>query len=210
MELVKYNHACFTVEKDGQLLVVDPGNFSDDFIAPANVVAVIITHEHADHFDHEQIAAIVDKNPEAVIVAHPSITSQIEVFTTHSALPGTKLRVGPFDLLFYGGQHAVIHDDIPVIPNLGVLVNDLLYYPGDSFVLPDGASIDTLALPVAGPWMKLSEAMDFLVAAGPRLAFPTHDALLSGAGKSVADRLLGGVAAKHNIEYQRITGSLEI
>ena len=25
MKLTKYEHACFTVEKDGKLLVVDPG-----------------------------------------------------------------------------------------------------------------------------------------------------------------------------------------
>jgi L-ascorbate metabolism protein UlaG (beta-lactamase superfamily) len=55
MKLTKYEHACFTVEKDDQVLVVDPGSFSSDFIAPAGVVAIVVTHEHGDNFDPEQI-----------------------------------------------------------------------------------------------------------------------------------------------------------
>lgn len=210
MQLVKYEHACFTVEKDDQLLVVDPGNFSSDFIAPSGVVAVVVTHEHADHFDRDLLAAIIDKNPDAVIVAHPSITSHIEVFQTRSINVGDKLSIGPFDLEFFGGEHAVIHADMPVIANLGVMINDLLYYPGDSFALPDNRSVDTLAIPAAAPWMKLSEAMDYLTAVRPRFAFPTHDAILSSEGQTLADRLLGMVAAENNIDYRRLDGPLEI
>lgn len=88
MKLTKYEHACFTVEKDGQLLVVDPGNFTTDFIAPEHVVAVVITHEHADHFDHEQIEAIIDKNPNAVVVGPVDITSKIEAFNTKAVAAG--------------------------------------------------------------------------------------------------------------------------
>lgn len=210
MQLVKYEHACFTVEKDGQLLVVDPGNFSSDFIAPAGVVAVVITHEHADHFDRDLLAAIIDKNPEALIVAHSSITTNIEVFQTRSVDVGDRVSIGPFDLEFFGGEHAMIHADIPVIINLGVMINDLLYYPGDSFTLPDNRSVDTLAIPAAAPWMKLSEAMDYLAAVRPRFAFPTHDAILSSEGQALADRLLGMVAEQNNIDYRRLDGPLEI
>jgi L-ascorbate metabolism protein UlaG (beta-lactamase superfamily) len=210
MELTKYEHACFTVEKDGKLLVVDPGNYSSDFLAPENVVAVVITHEHADHFDHEQLAGIIDKNPDAIIVAHPSITAQIEVFETHSIEVGDTFEVGPFRLEFFGGEHAVIHSSLPAITNLGVMINDLLYYPGDSFALPDGRSVDTLAIPAAAPWMKIGEAMDFLAAVHPRLAFPTHDAILSSAGKELADRLLGAVAGQNGTDYRRLSDSLEI
>ena len=209
MKLTKYQHACFTVEVEEQILVVDPGVFSTDFIAPSNVAAVIITHEHPDHFDHDFIAQIMDKNPEAVIVAHPSVTSQIEVFNVKPALPGETLAVGPFNMEFFGGSHAVIHPEIPVIANLAVMVNDLLYYPGDSFVLPE-KSVDTLALPASAPWMKVSEAADFMVAVGPRLAFPTHDAILSDAGKSVNDALLQTFASQNDILYERLTDTLEI
>lgn len=209
MKLTKYEHACFTVEEDGRILVIDPGGLSTDFIAPDNVVAVVVTHEHFDHLDKEQLAAIVDKNPDAVIVGHSAVVSKIAGLPTQAVEAGEKIDIGPFNLRFTGGKHAVIHSSTPVVANLGVMINDLLYYPGDSFTLPGGA-IDTLALPANAPWMKVGEAMDFLVTVMPRFAFPTHDALLSDAGKSVADNWLSGIADKNGIEYRRLIDTIEI
>ena len=209
MKLTKYEHACFTVEKDGQVLVVDPGGFTSDFIAPEHVVGIVITHEHADHFDQEQITAIIDKNPDAIIVGHGDVLKQIEVFTTKTVDAGETFELGPFKLEFFGGEHAVIHPSMPPVANLGVMINDLLYYPGDSFTLP-GKPVDVLALPVAAPWLKISEAMDFLTAVKPRLAFPTHDAILSKVGRSLPDRMLPGFAESYGGTYQRIEKSIDI
>lgn len=209
MKLTKYQHACFTVEDDGKILIVDPGNFTSDFIAPENVVAVVVTHEHPDHFDHEQLAAIIDKNPDAVIVGHEAVVSQIEVFETKAIRAGDTLTIGPFSLEFFGGEHALIYKTMPVVANLGVMVNDLLYYPGDSFTTP-GKPVDTLAVPASAPWMKMSEAMDFLADIKPRFAFPTHDAILSDIGKSLSDRLLGNTATTQSTEYKRLESPVEI
>src|SRR6187549_712981 len=195
MQLTKYEHACFTLEKDEQILVVDPGEFSSDFIAPENVIGVIITHEHGDHFDPEQLSTIIDKNPDAIIIGPGAVTSKIEAFETRTVSAGDTTQLGPFTLEFFGSEHATIHPMIPVIVNVGVLVNDLLYYPGDSFTAPD-KSVDTLALPVAAPWLKISEAMDFLTEVRPRLAFPTHDAILSDIGKEITDARLEDTASE--------------
>jgi L-ascorbate metabolism protein UlaG (beta-lactamase superfamily) len=203
MNVTKYEHACFTVEKDDQVIVIDPGNFTTDFIAPSDVIAVIITHEHSDHFDAELISAIIDKNPDAVIIGDASVTNQIEAFETMPVGAGDTLEMGPFHLEFFGGQHASIHDSMPTPPNLGVMIDELLYYPGDSFYVPEDHSVDTLALPVAAPWLKISEAMDFLAAIHPRIAFPTHDAILSNNGKELADRMISGVATTNDILYLR-------
>lgn len=203
MNVTKYEHACFTIEKDSQVLVVDPGSYTTDFIAPSDVIAIVITHEHPDHFDVELISAIIDKNPEAVIIGDASITNQIDAFETMPVTAGDTLEMGPFHLEFFGGQHAGIHDSMPVPPNLGVMIDELLYYPGDSFYIPEDHSIDTLALPVAAPWLKISEVMDFLTAIHPRVAFPTHDAILSETGKELTDTMLGSVASANDILYLR-------
>ncbi len=209
MILTKYGHACFTVEKDGVQLVVDPGNFSTDYIPSNTVIAVVITHEHPDHFDHEQLEAIIDKNPDAVIIGNESITSKIDVFQTRTVTAGEHVTIGPFELDFTGGEHAVIHDSYPRATNVGVMINDLLYYPGDSFVVPN-RPVDTLAITANAPWMKTSEAMNFLATINPRYAFPTHDSLLSDVGKSLTDRLLGSIAEKQGITYRRLDGPIEI
>lgn len=209
MQLTKYGHACFTVEKDEQIIVVDPGEFSSDFIAPENVVAVIITHEHDDHFDSEQLAAIIDKNPEAVVIGPEAVTSKIEAFATRVAQPGESTQIGDFTLEFFGGDHATIHPSIPAVQNIGVLINDLLYYPGDSFTLPE-RSIDTLALPVAAPWLKISESMDFLTTIRPRFAFPTHDAILSNVGREITDDRMDATASNIGVTYSRLTSPITI
>jgi len=209
MKLTKYEHACIGIEKDDQIVIVDPGNFSWDFIPPEKVVAVIITHSHTDHLDRELLAGIIDKNPEAIILGHPLVMSEIEVFTTKSVEHGESAEIGPFRFKFFGGHHATIHETIAPMPNLGVMINDLLYYPGDSLVKPD-TPVDTLALPISGPWVKTGEVMDFLLSLHPRFAFPTHDALLSDEGKAVTDRFVDIAAKKSGTEYTRITSPIEI
>lgn len=209
MKLTKYDHACFTVQKDNQMIVVDPGNFSSDYLPSNNVVAVIVTHAHSDHYDPEQIAAIVDKNPEAVIIGHEAVVSKIEVFKIQAVAAGDKLKIGLFDLEFFGGTHAVIHRSVPTTPNLGVMINELLYYPGDSLTLP-GRPVDALAIPAGGPWLKIGDAMDFLELVKPRFAFPTHDAVLSDIGKELADEWLTIAATQHKIEYKRLESPISL
>jgi len=203
MNILKYEHACFTVEKDKKLLVIDPGEFATDFIAPENVVAVVVTHEHSDHLDTEQLASIIDKNPEAVIFGPDAVTSKLETLASHTVTTGDVIAVGPFSLEFHGGHHAIIHESIPAIPNLGVFINELIYYPGDAFTLTH-KPVDTLALPVAAPWLKIGEVIDFLTLINPRVAFPTHDKILSNTGKELVDRILEGTAKTRGIMYQRI------
>ena len=205
MRIQKYAHACFSVTKDDKTVVVDPGNWSSDFSAVTDIVAVVITHEHADHFDHGLLHAIAEHSPTAVLIAHESITSKVTELPTKSVDPGDTVTIEPFTFCFFGGKHAIIYEDFPRVANLGVLINQSLYYPGDSFSVP-GVPVDTLAIPASAPWMKISEAMDFCKAINARLVFPTHDAILSEAGKSLADRLLGSVSNN----YLRLTEILEI
>jgi hypothetical protein len=68
--------------------------------------------------------------------------------------------------------------------NVGVLVNDELYYPGDSYTVPD-ATVATLAAPIGAPWLKIGDAMDFVLAVAPDRAFYAHDMTLSVAGKEM-------------------------
>lgn len=209
MKLTKFEHACFAVEKDRQTLVIDPGAFTSDLLTPDNVVAVVITHKHADHFDPTMLAAIYDKNPDSLLISLPQIIEKMPDHKSRAVNAGDQINIGPFMLEFFGGKHAVIHPSIPLIANLGVMINDLLYYPGDSFTQP-GKPVDTLALPVSAPWLKISETIDFLTAVKPRLAFPTHDALLSPIGKSLPDRMLPDFAASFGGEYRRLEGPIEL
>lgn len=203
MELTKFEHACFALTLDNQTLLVDPGALTTDLVIPDTIVAVVITHEHPDHFDIASLQRIIDNNPHATIVGHDNIMRRINELQTISVNASDTISIGPFDLAFYGGEHAHIRDELPLIVNLGVLINHKIYYPGDSFATPD-EPVDTLALPVGAPWLKLSETVDFLTSIKPRFAFPTHDAVLSDIGKSIVDNHCAAVAESLGISYQRI------
>lgn len=209
MKITKYEHACIVVEENGQSLVIDPGGYTTDFVVPDNTVVVVITHEHNDHLDKEKLRAIADKNPNVCVLAHADVTSQLEDFDTKSVVANEGIKIGNFEVQFFGGEHAPIYPDGSTIPNLGVMVNDRLYYPGDSFTVPD-QPVEILALPVAAPWLKISETMEFLQAVKPKIAFPTHDAILSDSGKALPDTMLPAMAQKVGASYQRLREPLEI
>lgn len=185
MNIRKFRHACLVLEKDGQSLVIDPGEWSTDFITPHNVVGVIITHEHSDHFSPEKLREILVKNPAMNMYAHPDVATKVPDLPIVAVDAGETKQIGTFCVQFTGGDHARIIPDKPVCANLGILVdNGDLYYPGDSLVLP-GMPVTTLALPVSAPWLKLSEALEFLTAVRPKEIIATHDALLSSEGQAV-------------------------
>lgn len=207
MKLTKYEHACFTVENDGNTLIVDPGEWSRDFVCPNNVVGVVITHEHPDHFVPTLLQEIIAKNPDAVVYTLATIASQLQDLPVQVVAPGDVVEIGSsHHLAFFGGQHATVHPDVPRVANVGVLINDTLYYPGDSFYLPE-CHVEWLALPVAAPWLRLAESIDFARAINAQHVFPTHDAILSAEGKGVVDsissRLIGA-------SYQRLTAPVEL
>lgn len=204
MKLTKFKHACLVLEKDGLALVIDPGAFSHDFIIPNHVDGIIITHEHADHFDEKLVQQILEQNPKATIIAHESISGRYTNFAAIAAKINEPYTVGAFTLQFFGGTHANIAENIPVPPNLGVLIDGHFYYPGDSFAVPEGVQIKELALPASAPWLKISESMEFLARIKPSFTFPTHDAILSDEGKQLADNILGAVAMGQNTTYKRL------
>lgn len=210
MKLDKFSHACFVVTVDGRAVVVDPGGFTTDFVVPEQTDAIVITHQHPDHRDEELLRRIRDISPDAMIYTANDVQPLLADFDNVKVVGhGDRVEKGPFQLDFYGEFHAIIDRDLPRVDNLGVMINKKVYYPGDSFTVPD-QPIDVLALPVAAPWMRIAEALEFLRHTRPRLAFPTHDAILSDAGKAIADRLAGGVSDAVGVEYRRLDGPLAI
>ena len=207
MKLTKYEHACFTIEKDGKLLVVDPGAFTTDLGSPENVVAIVVTHEHQDHFDVNALGALIAHNPNAVILAHSDITRQLgDTLPTKSVDAEETFTIEPFSLEICVGEHAVIHPDFPAVANLGVMIDDSVFYPGDSFVNPK-KPVATLALPVGAPWLKISQSMDYVTLLRPTFVFPTHDAVLSDIGKSLPDNMIPQFCDAVGAQYKRIDGT---
>ena len=190
MRITKYEHATLTLEKGGDRLVIDPGSFLASLTDFASITAVVLTHEHPDHWTERALEQIREANPDVPIFGPEGVANAVSGVDITVVSPGDTVEADGFTLQFFGGEHAVIHSSIPVIDNVGVLVDGEFYYPGDSYSVPEGVAVDTLAAPAGGPWLKIGEAMDFVLAVAPRRAFGTHDMTLSAAGRAMhRDRL---------------------
>ncbi|MGR6317184.1 MBL fold metallo-hydrolase [Micromonospora soli] len=200
MQVTKYAHSCLRIEHDGGVLVVDPGVYSEPE-ALDGADAVLITHEHPDHVNVEALTRALDRRP--IPVNGPASLAGVLGDAADALVvvaPGESFTAAGVAVRAYGGQHAVIHPDIPVIQNLGYLFNDVVYHPGDSLVVPD-VQVDTLFAPIHAPWNKFSEVVDFIRAAAPRRAYALHDGLLNANGFGVLDRQY---AALSNTDYRRL------
>lgn len=200
VKVTKYEHATLVISSADALLVIDPGNF----LAPPDftgAVAVVITHEHEDHWSAQNLSAILEKAPDATIYGPQGVADAASGFEITVVAAGDVIQAEPFTLEFFGDKHAVIHESIPVIDNLGVMVNDELYYGGDSYTVPP-KPVGTLAAPIGAPWLKIGDSMDYVLAVKPKRAFYVHDMTLSVAGKSLASERLKWATEKNGGEYK--------
>lgn len=177
MQVVHFGHACVLLDTGSTRILIDPGTFSTGFEDVQDLDAVLITHQHFDHLDVEKLPKLLAANPGAQLIVDEGSAPSVENPTV--ARPGAVLKVGDTTVKVVGGQHAVIHEDIPVIPNTGYVVGDgAFYHPGDALFVPD-EDVDVLGLPSGAPWMRTGEAVDFMRAVKPRVAVPIHEAVLA-------------------------------
>ncbi|VXC35195.1 MBL fold metallo-hydrolase [Microbacterium sp. 8M] len=186
MRITKHEHAALRVDDHGQTLLIDPGSFTLPLDDLHRLVGVVITHEHPDHWTPDHLDRILRDAPGTPIFAPAGVVRAAgDGYEITEVAPGDTVTAGEFTLRFFGGVHAEIHSSIPRIENVGVLVDDELYYPGDSYAVPEGVAVGTLAAPAGAPWLKIGDAMDFVLAVRPRRAFGTHDMTLSVIGANM-------------------------
>lgn len=190
------------VQKSGSTLVIDPGTFTLPLSDVSGVVAILITHEHADHWTAEHLRRILERNPDARVLGPGGVVAAAggEGFPVETVAAGDELQVGPFSMKFFGAKHAVIHESIPVIDNVAVLIDDSFYFAGDSLTVP-GVPVETLAVPIGAPWLKVGEIMDYVLAIAPHRSFPVHEAVLSKVGMSINGDRIEAVTKRGGGEY---------
>lgn len=188
MKLTKYTHSCIKLEKDGKVLLVDPGNFAED-AAFEGVDAILVTHEHPDHFDVDRL-----KNVNAPIWTNAGVAAQAGELAERIQVvaDGDVFEAAGFAVRAYGKDHAVILPELGVpCVNVGFLIEDAVYHPGDSFTRPD-RKVHTNLVPIGGPWFSLPPAVEYARAVEAEQTIGIHEAPLSAIGHAQMKRFLDG------------------
>ena len=205
MRLTKLGHACVRLTKDDRTLVIDPGVITPEEDALAGAAAVLVTHEHPDHFVPDRLRAALDGDPALEVWTNKAVAAQLEGLGTrvHVVGHGDAVTVAGFDVHVHGELHAEIHPEVPRIPNVGFLVDGLVFHPGDALTVPD-EPVATLLLPVHAPWSKTAEVIDFVRAVHADQAYAVHDGLLNDTGLGAVARLLGEGGPGTPTPYSRL------
>jgi L-ascorbate metabolism protein UlaG (beta-lactamase superfamily) len=212
MRITHLGHAAVLAETGGVRILIDPGNLSEAWHSLTDLDAVLVTHQHPDHLDPQNLPALLAANPAAIVLVEPSILDLISSGELPSLgedavglQPGNQEIVGDAVVTAVGGQHAIIHRDVPRIGNVGYVLGSpdqpTLFHPGDSYdAIPDG--IDILAVPAYGPWAAMKETIDFVRAVGALEGFPIHDELLSDRGRTLVFSRLNEMTATRMVNLR--------
>jgi L-ascorbate metabolism protein UlaG (beta-lactamase superfamily) len=206
MRLTKFGHSGVRIEHDGTTVVLDPGMWTQAE-AVDGVDAVLITHEHPDHYDPEKLRAT-----DAPIFTIGAVAAQVREQAPDVAervtvvRPDDKWSIGGIGVRAIGELHAVIHPELPRFHNSGYLLtlgDTTVFHPGDALSGP-GVPVDVLLTPVCAPWMKVSEGIDFARSVGAPRNVAIHDRVYSDAGLGIADSHFGRILGAAGLDYARL------
>ena len=204
VRLTKLGHACVRLQKNGASLVIDPGVWSGPD-ALTGAAAILITHEHPDHLDAAAVLGALNEDPGLQVWTNAGAAGHLAAVgdRVHVVSHGDTFTAAGFGVHVYGERHALIHRDIPVIPNTGFAVDGAVFHPGDALTVPEDR-VETLLLPANAPWLKAGEMIDYARTVAPRRAYAIHDGLLNANGLGLMQNLMQAAAAPSGAEYVRL------
>lgn len=186
MKIKKLGHCCLAIETNGKKIMTDPGSYTiEEQVKEKDIDLILITHEHGDHLHLESLKKVLVNNPNIRIITNEGVgkllrEAGIKYETLKNKIPQEILGM---EFEAHDCKHEEIFEDFGQVQNTAFFINKRLFYPGDSFYNP-GKSVEILALPVAGPWMAIRNAMAYALEIKPKICFPVHDGMLNSFGSN--------------------------
>lgn len=189
MRITHFGHSCILVEVGSTRLLIDPGNFSSGWDEAEGVDYLLITHRHADHADPERLPGYLATHPDIWVGVEASVADLLPFPVPVTRLnAGQRLTCGDFRVQTLGGNHAIIHRDIPRVTNLGYVISapgePALFHPGDALDVIPG-NVDILGIPLQAPWSATKEVIDFVRQVGAARGLLIHDGLVNEPGRDM-------------------------
>ncbi|MER5753434.1 MBL fold metallo-hydrolase [Streptomyces sp. NPDC002088] len=198
MRITKFGHACVRLEKNGRAIVIDPGVMTPEPDALAGAEAVLVTHEHFDHFDPGRL-----RGCDSAVYTCAGVARHLSGFgeRVNVVRDGDSLSVAGFEVLVTGDKHHLSHPDVPPVDNVGFLIDGEVFHPGDALTVVD---VPTLLVPGQAPWLTLPDMIGYLRRMTPRRAYAIHDGLINEWGVRVLDDVLASEARRAGADIRRL------
>ncbi|UDY23898.1 MBL fold metallo-hydrolase [Nocardioides sp. Kera G14] len=196
MRITKFGHACVRVETESGTLLFDPGMFVTPEVFDG-VDAVLITHEHPDHYLPDLLTSTdapvftIDAVAAKINDEAPEVRERTTIVT-----PGQGFEAAGVQVTAVGELHAVIHPEMPRFFNSGYLVDadgTSVFHPGDALTAPEGVTPGVLLAPSSAPWARSSELIDFVRSVGAARNLAIHDRIYSDVGAAIFDQQMNGL-----------------
>lgn len=161
------------LEMNDTRVAIDPGvpfteNYSVDELG--HLDAVLYTHQHADHFDESLVGPFIEAG--VAIYGNPSVAKLIES-EIDTVNDGEVFTIGAFEITALDLPHCLMPDGSEGPENTGFVINGHFFHPGDGYTI-DNLTVDTLALPIAGPSVSPKTAFDFAKQVQAKTLIPIH------------------------------------
>ena len=203
MKLTKFGHACVRLEKDARSLVIDPGAMTPESGILDGAEAVLITHEHFDHFEADRLLTAAAEDPRMTIFTCPGVARHLTQFGDRVRVVGNGdvLSAAGFEVSVVGEKHHFSHPDVPPVDNIGFLIDGEVFHPGDALTVLD---VSTLLVPGQAPWMTVPDMIAYLRRMRPHRAYAIHDGLINDWGIKVLESVLNAEAQRLGADIRRL------
>ena len=203
MKIKKLGHCCLLIDTGEVKILTDPGAFTiDSHKEVTGIDIILITHEHADHLHIGSLKEIIANNSKVKVITNTSVGKLIEAEgIEYEVLEGKDAKEYLNTLIeAYDAKHAEIFEEIAQVQNTGYFIDNKLFYPGDAYCDPE-KDVDILALPVAGPWCKIPDAIRYALKLKPNKVFPVHDGMLQTKRVGGSHAIPLKVLQENNIDF---------
>jgi L-ascorbate metabolism protein UlaG (beta-lactamase superfamily) len=194
LQLTRWGHSAVSIENNGFKAVIDASGLNDPR-ALDDADAMLISHEHTDHYNPAKVVAAAVAKPGLAVYTNRSVAALLEQAgatsnaKVHVVGHGDSFDVGGVPIEVHGELHAPIYPDVTQVLNIGFLIDHRIFHPGDAYTDP-GVPLDLLFGPLHGFYAKPSLLVDYIRHLRPSLVGPLHDALLNTTGEAAMDLFL--------------------
>ncbi|MBB1497543.1 MBL fold metallo-hydrolase [Paracoccus sp. MC1862] len=183
--LTPFEHASLMLTLGGQRILVDPVGDAGQYAAAGTPTAVLVTHEHGDHFDPDTLAAIVTEG--VALVVNPAVAEKLPEDLRARAT-----------VMANGDSGEVAGIPIEAVPAYNITPERMQYHPqgrdngyvltspdhgriyiaGDTEATPEfraQADIAVAFVPMNLPYtMEVDQAVEGVAEMAPRMVTPYH------------------------------------